>query len=623
MSTSLTLLYLLEPDILTTEILIFFIAFFCGVYKVPLNSYIQETVKGRKLGDIIAYNNLITFLFIVLASGINAVISMLFSSKEVFLITAIIGWTITISITIKLKVIIPSIVSQFFYITSLILFKIRVYGRRNIPKKGGMLLISNHISILDSFLIVRPLRRPLIFVIDKVFFKNPFLGWFFKKLHMIPVSALWRHKAINKFYEQCHYEINDGRILCIFPEGQITRVGNLGEFKKGFENIAKDIKAPILPVYIDNAIGTPLSHVAGTSGLKKFKLNNLRLKLKIKVGPTLPADSTTFTVRQKVQELGAEVFNMRIDKKENLQKLLKNNLETIFDKKVSTKILNLAKYICTTSQVHIGIDCNNKLNSVVANYAAILSGRVSVNISDINCSEKSKIRDTYKIKNVISDDNIDKLLGSKTKTVCRKIKSKKDVVAICCNKSGKTVKITHEAAISNAKALHQQYNFKNDVNYVSEPVNDDLSWFFAVGLPITYNIKTNINELNDSTFTFSYSLPDNNPFKYILSDIMLDSKNCYRMHSCKEFFGIISANAPDYNGLDAAKHKIYQRANKLESSGRAMPNIAVKIVDDSGEDIKNENCCGIISVRCSYDTNKWLQTSERGFICKEGFLHIE
>ncbi len=624
MSLSLTLLYYLEPSILTTIVCVFFIAFFSGAYKVPLNAYHQENVKGRKLGDIIAYNNLITFLFIIFASAINALVTIYFSSKAVILVAAIIGWSMTIILTLKLRILIPTIITHFFYIVSMFIYKTKVYGRKNIPIRDGALLISNHISIFDSFIIVRPLRRPLVFVIENVFFKNFFLGIFFRTLNMVPVSSKWRHKALENFYSSCQERVNNNNILCIFPEGQISRIGNLGEFKKGFTQIAKGINTPIIPMYIDNAIGTPLSHVACTDCLKKFKIQSIQHPVRIKVGKPIPANTTAFSTRQIVQELGADIFNERVAKKDNITKIFNKHIDTIItNTEQRSRIINLSNYIVSVEQNYIGIDCNDKTNSLIANLACILAGSTSVNISNQTSDKKADLSSKYNLTCTITDNNIESYNNpTKEHFKIRKF-NKTDIITICVSVSGKPLEISHEAVISNSKAIHQQFNFKDESFYQSEVINDEITWFFNIGLPITYQLNINTNEELKSSCTFSRSIPIENNYKYIITDRHLDCENSYTLLSSGEFFNIISINAPNYTGFDTMKHKIVQIASKEGSVGRALPNIAIKLTDINGIEITKENISGRMSLKSTmYNNSKWWRTEIYGYICQKGFLYI-
>nr|WP_321411795.1 MFS transporter [uncultured Carboxylicivirga sp.] len=102
MGISVTLIYLLNPSTTLFTILIILTAFFAGIFKIPLNSFIQSKVKGRKLGEILAYNNLVLFSFILIASGIFFIVSKSTNSVTVFATIAGIIWLITIITWLKI-----------------------------------------------------------------------------------------------------------------------------------------------------------------------------------------------------------------------------------------------------------------------------------------------------------------------------------------------------------------------------------------------------------------------------------------------------------------------------------------------------------------------------------------
>lgn len=97
-TTGLTLLtiFIFDAGGVFFAVLVFLAAFFSGMFKVPLDAWIQANVKGRELGDMLAYSNLITFLFMLFASGCFGVIGMFFDTRIVFIFLAVLTFTITI-----------------------------------------------------------------------------------------------------------------------------------------------------------------------------------------------------------------------------------------------------------------------------------------------------------------------------------------------------------------------------------------------------------------------------------------------------------------------------------------------------------------------------------------------
>ncbi|MCK5369235.1 MAG: 1-acyl-sn-glycerol-3-phosphate acyltransferase, partial [Cyclobacteriaceae bacterium] len=245
LSICLTILATTELSSLKFTILLFIAAFFSGFYKIPLNAWLQERVEGRKLGNILAYNNMVAFLFILIASAIFTLVTTYFDTIAVFVVIAFISWTMTIITLFN----IPAMMVRFIADSiAKLYFKYDVSGANHIPQKSGALLIANHQSLLDPFIIVAAIPRMVRFVMAREIYENPFIHWLVKRMNVIPVTADIGKNRLDEFTRLCQEEINNGHLVCIFPEGQISRIGHLLEFKKGVEHISEGIDAPIIPI---------------------------------------------------------------------------------------------------------------------------------------------------------------------------------------------------------------------------------------------------------------------------------------------------------------------------------------------------------------------------------------
>jgi hypothetical protein len=131
---------------------------------------------------------------------------------------------------------------------------------------------------------------------------------------MIPVAGGKDKDSLRLFTERCKVEIEKGHLICIFPEGMLSRNGQLMPFKKGIEHISKVTGAPIFPVHIDNVVGTPLSYKTGTSNLYGFNIKTLRKKVFITVDKALPSSASAFELRQSIKELEVKNFANRTKK---------------------------------------------------------------------------------------------------------------------------------------------------------------------------------------------------------------------------------------------------------------------------------------------------------------------
>ena len=262
LSVILTIFATTELSLYPFVFCLFAAAMFSGFYKVPLSAWIQERVSGRQLGKALAYNQLMAFLFILIAAGLFGYVVNAYDTYMVFVVLAAVSWIMTIITIIN----VPAMMLRFVaYIITHSYFKIEIHGQEKLPLKSGALLVANHFSLMDPFLVVAAAPRMLRFVMDRKIYEYPLWNWLMKRLNMIPVGGRLDAAEREEFNKVCQQEVNSNHVLCIFPEGQISRIGHLLEFKKGIEHIAKGIEVPIIPIMIKGERGTLLSFDIGSS----------------------------------------------------------------------------------------------------------------------------------------------------------------------------------------------------------------------------------------------------------------------------------------------------------------------------------------------------------------------
>src|ERR1700734_3365523 len=181
------------------------------------------------------------------------------------------------------------------------IYRLRVVGRENFPRSGGALLVSNHMSLVDALLLMGASRRPVRFLIFKDIYDQPYIKPFAKMIRAIPISSQLRPRDMIHSLREASEAIKNGEIVCIFAEGQITRIGQLLPFRRGFERVMKDVDAPIIPVCLDHVWGSIFSFEK-----RRFlwKMPHyVPYPVTVSFGKPMPATSTPFEVRQAVQEL--------------------------------------------------------------------------------------------------------------------------------------------------------------------------------------------------------------------------------------------------------------------------------------------------------------------------------
>lgn len=201
----------------------------------------------------------------------------------------------------------------FFMVFVRLIYRVRRLHADRVPREGGVLMISNHVSYIDAFLLSVACPRPVRFVMIDHFLKVRAFGWFLRFFDVIPISPTRAKDAIRTTAEA----IQEGALVCIFPEGQLTRTGMLNELKKGFELIVRQAQCPVLPVYMDSVWGSIFSF----ERFRYFSKLPRRFPYPVTVNfghPVPPDEVSSAKARILLQDLSVEAFAERPDLRESL-----------------------------------------------------------------------------------------------------------------------------------------------------------------------------------------------------------------------------------------------------------------------------------------------------------------
>ena len=150
-----------------------------------------------------------------------------------------------------------------FVILTNTLYRLRIVGQQHVPQSGGALLVPNHMSFVDGFLLMASVDRPIRFVVDAAYATHPLFKWLMTAMKVIPITSAGDTRMILRALRSAGQALDDGEIVCIFPEGQITRTGTLLPFRRGFERIVKGRQVPVIPVHLDRLWGSIFSFERG------------------------------------------------------------------------------------------------------------------------------------------------------------------------------------------------------------------------------------------------------------------------------------------------------------------------------------------------------------------------
>jgi acyl-[acyl-carrier-protein]-phospholipid O-acyltransferase/long-chain-fatty-acid--[acyl-carrier-protein] ligase len=276
-----------------------------GIYIVPLNALLQHRSPPNRKGRMIAFSNMLTFTAVIVAAALVWWLARAgFDTRQVVLVVSGLSLLVTLYI---LNLLPDFLVRLVLWIVTTTIYRIRVFGERNIPR-GGALIVANHVSWIDFLLIGSACDRMVRFLMYRPYYEAPLLHPLFRRMHVIPISPRDTDEQKEASLRQARAEIDRGRVVCIFAEGSITRTGNLLRFRRGFERIAEGMRAPIVPVFLDGVWGSIFSYERGRLLLKRPRLPG---RIRVVFGEPMPASSRAPDVRRRMQELSAEAFAAR------------------------------------------------------------------------------------------------------------------------------------------------------------------------------------------------------------------------------------------------------------------------------------------------------------------------
>jgi len=281
---------------------ILLLGMFGGFYIVPLYATVQQRSDARYRSRVIAANNVINALLMVLASLLAIVVlGNGYSIAQLFLLVALLNAVVAIYIYGKA----PEFVLRFLaWVLVHTLYRIRVEGRENIPDEGPALLVCNHVSYVDALVIFASVGRPVRFAMYYKYFSIPVVRWLFQAAGAIPIAtAKAAPEVLEKAYERIEQLLEQGELVCFFPEGELTRTGELNEFRPGVERIVEMRPVPVVPMALSGLWGTFFSREG--KGVMHHVPKPLIHRVQLRIGaPNKPENVRRDELRRQVAALG-------------------------------------------------------------------------------------------------------------------------------------------------------------------------------------------------------------------------------------------------------------------------------------------------------------------------------
>ena len=270
-------------------------------------------------------------------------------------------------------------------------YQVQSHGLEHLPE-GGFLLLPNHITWVDALVLQFACPRPIRYIIDQEFYDKPMLRPFLRAVGCIPIDARHSRSAIRAATEQ----LAAGEIVCLFPEGQLTRSGTLLRLRRGYELIAQHANAAVVPVWLDRLWGSIFSFQGGKFFTKWPK--EIPYRVGVAFGKPLDANSADIaTVREELLKLGELCYSRRpsLDRhlaEECVRGLKRHRFSTAVIDGIDNSELSRSKLLGAAaalsrllrkefSDERIAIVLPAGKGSMVANLAVLLAGKVAVDLN--------------------------------------------------------------------------------------------------------------------------------------------------------------------------------------------------------------------------------------------------
>lgn len=385
--------------------LLFFLGASAGLFSVPLEAYLQHRSPRASRGSILAASNFLTFSGVLVASLLFAGLRMpfwthqkvtepLFNARQIFLLAGV----LTVPVFFYIVWLIPQASLRFFvWLLSLTIYRIRVYGRENLPREGGALLVPNHVTWVDAIFLMLVSSRPIRMVALSSNLENKWLKWMSDLFGVIPINPT-RPKMVVQAFRTAREALNNGELVCIFPEGGLTRSGQVQAFMPGMMKILEGTTAPVIPIYLSGLWGSIFSFEDEKFFWKWPR--QLPYPVSIHIGPAVPDPSELHPIRQAVLEVGANAAQQRAQ--DSMQLITRSFIRACKTRKRKSKIADstgadmtggetlmralilrrlLRRHVLAADEPFVGVLLPPSAPAFVANMALALDKRVSVNLN--------------------------------------------------------------------------------------------------------------------------------------------------------------------------------------------------------------------------------------------------
>jgi len=299
---------LLVPGRVGTLLLMVVLGVASGLLVVPLNALVQWRAPAERRGAVIALVNLLAFAGMLLGFlGCFWLSSLGLDCSAIVLVAAALtlagtAWAIWLLPQALLRTCIVLVANS--------LYRVRVVGQGRVPERGGVLLVPNHVSFLDALFLLAAIDRPIRFVVEQYWYERPYLKPFLKALGAIPISAAGGPRVVLRALRDAGEALDRGEVVCMFAEGEISRMGSTLPFRRGLKRIVRNRDAAVVPVHLDRVYGSLGSPVQGRM---QWWPTRIPYPVTVSFGAPMPRDVQPEEVRVAVEALAENAAQLRVD----------------------------------------------------------------------------------------------------------------------------------------------------------------------------------------------------------------------------------------------------------------------------------------------------------------------
>ena len=284
---------------------------FAGLFVVPLFALVQSRTPASEMSRVFAAVNIQNSLFIVAAAGTGIVLQTVlhWTIPQVLLALAIANALVAIWIF----TIVPEFLMRFLsWLLVRVLYRLRPHGiEEHVPDEGPALIVCNHVSYMDALILAASIPRPVRFVMYYRIFNIPVMRWIFRTARAIPIAGVREDPALmQRAFDEIDATLAEGELVCIFPEGALTRDGSIAPFKSGVEKVLERAAdagrpVPVVPMALRGMWASMWSRRGdrAEAGLLERMRVPRRLRARVEVMATAPLSGDGIT---------AEVLEARV-----------------------------------------------------------------------------------------------------------------------------------------------------------------------------------------------------------------------------------------------------------------------------------------------------------------------